>query len=686
MTIGATTTASSAVSVTTTTKKFKIQSLRRLILGILFLIFVTTSAVAQYNRDYFFYVGRKQMMESDFKEAIRTLNLLLRFDENAYEGYFLRGIAKYNLDDLLGAESDFTTAIEKNPVFTTAFTYRAITRSRLGNYDDALSDFREAIELRPDLPNPYYSRGVTRLLNQQFKEAIEDFDNFIRYEKKVADAYINRGVCHLYLRDTLSAYADFELGIRTNRESATGYNRRGALLLQQDRFDEAEKDFDMAIKCDSMSAMSYFNRALVYNETNRPMLSLADLDKVLQLDSTSSITYFNRAIIRSRIGDYNRALEDYNKVAQYSPDNVLVYYNRALLYQQLGDIERAKNDYTKAIELYPDFANAYLGRSYLRHLLRDYKGARSDEQIAERKIAEYKSRLSDTTYSIYADTTRRFDKLLSFESKLAGSSFERITSRRTTDEKMALLPLFKFTFSNDSTRRTETAQRFHSQRAEDFIAKIKNPLLTISCRESNIAADSLVTINRHYKSTIHTSVATFEELFQLAISESLVKQYTNAVNAYTAAIQAMPANPFVYLNRATTQAEMIDFISSIESGYQRISIESDPARQLHNRTTRSYNYDEAIADLTKAIKLHPGFAYAFYNRANLQALSGKLPEAFEDYTKAIELNADFAEAYYNRGLIQIYMKDTRKGCLDISKAGELGIEEAYEVLKRYTQH
>ena len=32
---------------------------------------------------------------------------------------------------------------------------------------------------------------------------------------------------------------------------------------------------------------------------------------------------------------------------------------------------------------------------------------------------------------------------------------------------------------------------------------------------------------------------------------------------------------------------------------------------------------------------------------------------------------------------QIFMKDTRKGCLDISKAGELGIVEAYEVLKRY---
>ena len=657
--------------------------MRRIVVFLIGMVAVAQVAMAQYNRDYFFYIGRRQMMENDFKEAIRTLNVLLRFDDKAYEGYFLRGIAKYNLDDLLGAEADFTEAIEKNPVFTTAFTYRAITRSRLGNYDDALADFREAIELRPDLPNPYYSRGVTRLLNQQFEEAIEDFDNFIRHEKRVADAYLNRGVCYLYLKDTVRAYADFEQGIRTNRESPMGYNRRGVLLLQQKRLAEAERDFDMAVKCDSMLTMSYFNRALVYNETNRPMQSLADLDRVIKLDSTSSITYFNRAIIRSNVGDYNRALEDYNKVAEYSPDNVLVYYNRALLYQQLGEIERAKDDFTKAIELYPDFANAYLGRSYLRHLLRDYKGSRSDKQIAERKIAEYKSRLNDTTYSIYADTTRRFDKLLSFDSKLTGSSFERITSRRTNNEKMALLPLFKFTFSQDSTQQTATAHKYHSQRAEDFIKRLNNPLLAISCRDSNLAPDSLVAINRRLKSKARNTVSNFDELFSLAISESLVKQYTNAVNTYTAAIQASPTNPFVYLNRATTQAEMIDFISSIESAYQRISIESDPARQLHNRTTRTYNYDEAIADLTKAIKLYSGFAYAYYNRANLLALSGKLPEAFDDYTKAIELNPNFAEAYYNRGLIQIYMKDTRKGCLDISKAGELGIEEAYDVLKTY---
>ncbi len=652
------------------------------------MLFCHSEVSAQYNREYFFWVGRQQMMENEFTEAIRTLNVLLRFDDDAYEGYFLRGIAKYNLDDLIGAEADFSIAIEKNPVFTTAYTYRAITRSRLGNYDDALKDFREAIDLRPDLPNPYFSRGVTRLLNQQFKEAIADFDNFIKYEKKVADAYINRGVCYLYLKDTIRAYSDFDLAVRTNRENPASYNRRGALYLDQKRYTEAEADFNKAIECDSTLPISFFNRALVYNATDRPMQSLSDLDRVIELDSTSSISYFNRAIIRSNIGDYNRALEDYDKVAQYSPNNVLVYYNRAILQTQLGDIKRAVADYSRAIELYPDFANAYLGRSHLRQLMRDHSGAKKDKQTAERKIAEYRSRLSDSTYSIYADTTQKFNQLLSFESKIAGSSFERIKSRSSNQEDlMTLLPQFKFTMRKaDSVDVEQSTHRFHSQRAVDFIASLDNKLLQISRLESNIAPDSLVAINHYYREAIKNteSEKEWQKLFELAISESLIKQYTNAVNTYSQAIALNPSNPFLYLNRAATQAEMIDFISSIDNGYQRLSIESDPARRLHNSHTRTYDYSEAISDLNKAIKLHPGLAYAYYNRANLYALSGMLPEAADDYTKAIELNPHFAEAYYNRGLIQIYMKDTRKGCLDISKSGELCVTEAYKVLKSYS--
>lgn len=648
------------------------------------MLWCATDAQAQYNREYFFWVGRRCMMNNDYQEAIRTLNTLLRFDEKAFEGYFLRGIAKYNLDDLLGAEADFTTAIRLNPVYTQAYTYRAITRSRLGNYDDALQDFREAIDLRPDLPGPYYSRGVTRLLNQQFEEAIGDFNKFIRQETKVADAYICRGLSYLHLKDTVRAYEDYNQAIKTNRESPNGYNRRGTLYLQQQRFTEAEEDFNKAIACDSTYLLSYFNRALVYSDTNRPLQALEDFDMVIRLDSTSSLTYFNRAMLRSRIGDYNRALEDYDKVARYSPNNVLVYYNRAGVYAQLGAYEKAIEDYTSAIELYPDFANAYIYRGQLRGLLRDTKGARSDRDTAQKKIAAYRERLSDSTYSIYADTTQRFDRLLSFDSKFAGSSFERITGTGNGGaDEVRLLPLFKFTLMAASDAPQPMMRPYHPKQLADFEQQVGEERMELSWRDSSLPADSLIAIDRRYEQRLKVEEPSWITLFVRGISQSLVKQYTNSVNTYTAAIELEPANPFLYLNRSTTRAEMIDFISSIDNSYQRISIDSDPANRLQNNSKRTYSYDEAVADLNKVIKLFPDFAHAYYNRANLRALSGDLPAAYEDYTKAIELNPHFAEAYYNRGVVQIFMKDTRKGCLDISKAGELGIREAYEVLKRY---
>ena len=99
---------------------------------------------------------------------------------------------------------------------------------------------------------------------------------------------------------------------------------------------------------------------------------------------------------------------------------------------------------------------------------------------------------------------------------------------------------------------------------------------------------------------------------------------------------------------------------------------------------RTYDYDEAISDLNKAAKLNPNLPCIYYNRGNLFALSGRFPEAFEEYSHAIALYPGLAEAYFNRGLVQIYMKDTRKGLLDISKAGELGIGEAYDLLRLYS--
>lgn len=656
--------------------------MRKFIGAILFLFCMfADNAGAQVNKQYFVWVGRDMVMDSRYREAIETLNILLRADPDAYEGYFWRGIAKYHLDDLLGAERDFTLTLAKNPVYTNAYQFRALTRSRLGNYDDAMKDFDEAIELRPDYPAPYYSRGVTNILTGRYREAVDDFNMYMRFNQRDADAYANRGTAYLHLQDTVAAYEDFGRAIRTNREYPRGYLERGSLYMEQGRYDEALADFDTAVRCDTSYIPAYFSRAMAYYRKHNLQAALADFDRVLELDPTSSVTYFNRALVRTETGDYNRALEDYDQVAAYSPGNVIVYYNRAGLRFRLGELQGALEDYDRAIELYPDFANAYLGRASVKYLLRDSEGAERDRSVAERKIAEYRARLEGESEVSFADTSRQFDKLLSFDTQLSDGPVRNTATG--TKERITLRPFYGFTLRSDAEPGRGLILHPGEAEAEEFIASLGDASVVFGCEGSDMAAAALVRKDEAVSADIAANGSRWQAYFMRGMTQALLKQYTNAVGALSTAITLSPRNPFLYIARSAVQAEMTDFISSMDNGYSRISPESDRSARMRD-AARTYDYDEAISDLNKAAKLNPNLPCIYYNRGNLFALSGRFPEAFEEYSHAIALDPGLAEAYFNRGLVQIYMKDTRKGLLDISKAGELGIGEAYDLLRLYS--
>lgn len=658
---------------------------------------------AQINKDYFYYMGQNYLMDSQYADAIRTLNTLIKADPDAYEAYYMRGIAKYNLDDMFGAEHDFSTAVEKNPVYTMAYYNRAITRLRMSNFDDALKDFAEVIALRPDFSGSFFSRGVAYFQLKRYEESVKDFDEFIRRDDKVTDAYINRGTGYLFLNDTIAAMADYDKAVRTNMYDHRAYNRRGTLHLQMKDFAKAMDDFDHAIEIDSAYAHAYFNKAMVYANTQRPMEAITNFTRVLELEPDNALTYFNRAITRSQIGDYNKALTDYDEVSKYAPGNVLVYYNRAGVKIRLGDLDGAVRDYSKAIELYPDFANAYINRARVRAMRGDPSGARQDQNTADMKIAQYRSKLNDSTFSIYADTSRKFSQLLAFDSKLTGG---KAMADGQGDTRIAMLPQFRFTFLQPRAETADvkkpvivnkpavvnpkpgvavsTARPYFHEGLSKFMADMDDPMLVLTTRETDISPDSVMLLDKQIGERLAANGKDINGLFEKGITQGLIKQYTGSVNTYGEAIDRDPVNPFLYLNRAAIRSEMIDFVSSISLPSQRLSVDSDPAGIVNTTPQRTYNYDEAIADLNKAAKLLPDFAHIYYNRGNLHVASGRLAEAYADYTKAIELYPDFAEAYYNRGLVQIYMKDTQKGSLDISKAGELGVKDAYVVLRRYT--
>ena len=141
------------------------------------------------------------------------------------------------------------------------------------------------------------------------------------------------------------------------------------------------------------------------------------------------------------------------------------------------------------------------------------------------------------------------------------------------------------------------------------------------------------------------------------------------------------------MNRGVLRAEMIDFIASIETNVQTLSMDDKGATRarVRDQVSHTYDYSEALEDLEEASRTLGDIPYIWFNLGNLYCLSSKLVSAIESYDKAIALYPYMGDAYFNRGLVLIYLKDKERGCIDLSRAGELGIGDAYGVIAKYCE-
>ena len=653
--------------------------MKKFLLTIASLLLAATFAFAQYDKDVFMWRGRQALSDGKYALAIENFNVLSRLDSTDYWSFFFRGIAKYNLGDLRGAQTDFDTSVRLNPVFTNGFHYRAITESRFGDYESAFRDFDRALELRPGQTGIYFSRGVANFLAQKFDDAVADFDHYIKKEPKDPAAYLNRGASFLFLKDTTRALEDYNRAIRLDRLEPEGFVRRARVYAAQKQYSEAIADLDRAIQLDKENTLAYFNRALLYYEQRRYNEAMADLDTVLEYEPGNALTLYNRSLIYAQVGAFEQALEDMDRVININPGNVLAHYNRAAVFVEMGRWQDALEDYNKSIELYPDFAKAYLNRSYVENMLGRTRESRADYQIAQQKVREYRARSGETSF---ADTTRKYSSLLALDADFAKKDFDNeLLQHRDID--IRLRPLYKFSLAAERENRSVAlSRRYENALIDRFIEAAPTPI-TLGNTESTGTDQHLFTAHA-------------EEYFVKGLQELQRKQFNSALSWFDKAVGAAEDDvsrdryaryykAFYLMNRGVLKAEMIDFIASLEGNVQTLSMDTDGTTRarVSDRVARTYDYSEAIADIREALSILPDIPYLYFDLGNLECLSSRFVEALENYDMAIRLYPGMGDAYYNRGLVLIYLKDKEKGCIDLSRAGELGVADSYSVISKY---
>lgn len=643
--------------------------------------------VAQVKYKHFLYAGQNNLQKEEYLAAITKFNTAIASKPDAFEAYFLRGIAKFSLGDFQGAINDFSKTISIHPLYVRAYHYRGISRDREKDFAHAISDFDKALDIDPFNPDLYMSRGDTKMHLNDYYGAIEDYSAALKLENDIASAYLNRGVAEYFVHEHEKALKDVNEAIHLEYFNQEAWAKRGMIYYELDSLDKSLEDFNHAISLDNKNSFVYFQRALTYIKMGDTVSTLNDYNKVLELDPDNALTFYNRALLNSMTKNYTSAIDDYTSVIHINPYNIYAWFNRGIVYAELEKYDFAENDFSTAIDIFPDFVGAYINRSQVRNEKKDKKGAMADHDAAMAIIAMVDGDRKDQKilYKRYADSNY-FNKIIEFEADFVSGDMKkgRVQFQRVSIEPKANFFLVYAFSLPDSIYMKYQKYEYFDESISQFNAKNKFGIrFVFTTREWPVSREKALAELQRVDSAILIAGDTAGAYFMKGTINSMLQNYNIAINAYDESIKRDKNISYAYLNRGTTRYELDEVIYSERQYSNAITISRSKVNKTEQQQVKPPDHAETLEDFEQVIRMNSKLPFVYYNRANVKLRLKEYQRAIDDYSMAIKIEPEMAEAYYNRALTLLFLKENKLACKDLSKAGELGIKESYNVIKRY---
>lgn len=665
------------------------------------LVLSPMAVFAQVNTDQVMRIGQNALYFEDYMLSIQYFNQAIEAKPYLAQPYFLRSVAKINLDDYVGAEADATRAIELNPYLTDAYEVRGVARQNRGRHRLAIDDYDAALRLLPRNRQLLFNKALAQIEIHDYAGADSTFGILLRHYPNFDNGYLGRARMRLATADTVGARADIDRAISIDDRDANAYIMRADIAINSENdFEAALTDIDRAIRLMPKLPGLYINRAFIRYRLDSYQGAMDDYDYALTLDPLNKTALFNRGLLLCEVAANDRALDDFNRVLELDPNDFRALFNRAMVHRAKGNYNEALADIGRVAERFPEFPGAvqlrgaiYQDMGRLVDAERDYRRATAmaraltpDDAITEE---EAEQRVNGTTASDDATGTpeelsadmagRRFQSLLTVDDnaeikrEFNNSAIRGRVQDRTVNIEIEPMMMLSFYSSPTELRPAGIYVRevddLNATRMLRFILNVTNSVPTI---DENTASRHFQSIE-YYNSYLSTHPGRPVDFVGRALDFITVRDYLNAERDAGRAIELAPDLALGYLIRA-------------QARYGRYLLERDGRGEGHDALTRASMSRGALAsvldDLNTVTRLSPSMAAAWFNKGNVLFESGDPEGAAAAYTEAIRIKPDFGEAFFNRGYMLLQQGRQAEGIADLSKAGELGIVPAYNLIKR----
>lgn len=644
----------------------------------LILLCVTTlKTYAQFNINRLITSGEIALHYEDYVPAIQYFNRVIALKPHLYVPWYDRAIAKYYLDDNVGAESDITEAIKLNPYIDGMYDLRAITRIRQAKYKEAIADYNKAISIDNRNKNYWMNRAICLVNDKQYDEALLQTDSIAKRWPKIATTYSLKAEIYLNKKDTLKAEQWLDKSIELDAFDASSWLTKAYISLSRRQWKDADKALSKSIHLKPQNATLYVNRALARININNLRGAMDDYDKAIELQPDNFLAHYNRGLLRMQLGDDNRAILDFDYVIKIEPNNILAIFNRAVLLDKTGDLRKAIKDYTTVINQFPNFWTglAYRARCYRRLGMTNlaeldefkiFKAQMNKHLGIQQRWSSAKLKATRKRNEIDLD---KYNQLVVEDENTVEREYDSEYRGKVQNKKtdLAFMPMFEISYlpyNNGVKAFTPFVielEQLNTPHQNDQRMQLTCNAMPLTEKSSKTYFALVDNLSLQIDST-RDERSLLPKLFQRAIANSVLQNPEAAINDLTTIVQADSLNWLAYWQLAICQTNLNGF---------------NATKGVDTRLQAA----KALSFFDKAVAIHPKNAFLLYDRANLYVVLKENKKAIEDYTKAIKLEPSLAEAYYNRGLLYLQEGNIQEATTSLSKAGELGLYKAYSVLK-----
>ena len=472
--------------------------------------------------------------------------------------------------------------------------------------------------------------------------SISYFNLVINYRPHLYEPYFYRGVAKFYLDDYSGTVLDCTEAIRRNPYFPNTYELRGLAYINLERFPEAISDYRTATEMSPDLRFLWHNLALCYLETDSLDQADSITDIIIKKWAKQADGYGLKAQVYLEKKDTTAAEVCIDKAIEVDKFNIPAHTAKANILMSHEQYSEAIQHFDESLRLNPKQAGCLINRALCHYHLNHYRDAMAD-----------------------------YDQALELEPKNFVGHYNRGLLRANVGEDNLAIEDFNFILSIDPDDMMATFNRATLlENIGDYRGAIRDYTTVINefpkflyGYERRAAARRMIGDN---------AGANRDE--EHVLKEQIAHRY-----GYTTATSRQKNK-----TRKKSQINLDDYQKLVEEDTQ----EQEPEYESEYRGRVQNHEQEAklmlpTEDTYKLYKsagrrnLIDAFEQAFQ-----EAQSGNINEAIEGFTQIIQQNEQFAEAYFNRGVLYLLLDDAPHAIPDLSKAGELGIYQAYNIIKK----